>query len=114
MWCRERRRGVAAVSREVVDAPAVAAAGARLRDCGERVPRPPTKVFGSAAGRGLSVSPEVSRFEAVWGDGLSAMRCELALLATALQQASWARQDLERVSAQLLSQVSTTSAGDVR
>ncbi|GAA2031327.1 hypothetical protein GCM10009740_21400 [Terrabacter terrae] len=113
MWCRERRRDVVAVSREVVDAPAVAAAGARLRDCGEQVPRPPTTVFGSAAGRDPSVSSEVSRFEAVWGDGLSAVRSELGLLATALQQASWTRQNLERVSAQLLSHVLPTSAGDV-
>ncbi|WP_374970583.1 hypothetical protein [Terrabacter sp. BE26] len=102
------------MSREVVDAPAVAAAGARLRDCGERVPRPPTTAVGLAAGGQLSVGSEVSRFDAVWGDGLSAVRTELGLLASALQQASWARQRLERVSAQLLSRALSTSAAEGR
>lgn len=96
------------MSREAVDAPAVAVAGARLRDCSEHVPRP-------VAGRGmpglgaLSVGAEVARFEAVWGDGLSAVRAELGLLASALQQAAWARQDLERANACILSHAPAVS-----
>lgn len=99
------------MSREVVDARAVAIAGTRLRDCGEHVPRPAGDLYGVPALGALSVGAEVARFEAVWGDGLSALRAELGLLASALQQASWARQDLEGVNARLLSHAPATPAG---
>lgn len=97
-----------AMAREVIDAPAVAAAGARLRSCGERVPRALSPANGIPAVGELSVGAEAARFEAVWGDGLWALRAELGLLASALQRASWARQDLERVTAQLMSHASRT------
>lgn len=98
------------MSREVVDVAAVALAGARLRDCGEHVPRPRTTEGVPARGE-LSVGAEVARLEAVWGDGLSAVRAELDLLASALQRAAWARQNLERVNAQLLSHASGAVGG---
>lgn len=98
------------MSREVVDAAAVALAGARLRDCGEHVPRPRAAEGLPAKGE-LSVGAEVCRLDAVWGDGLSALRAELDLLASALQRASWARQNLERVNAQLLSHASGAVVG---
>lgn len=103
---RPQQRGVVAMSREVVDALAVAAAGARLRDCSEHVPRPVDDAHGVPALGALSVGAEVARFEVVWGDGLSAVRAELGLLASALQQASLARQNLERVNARMLSHAS--------
>lgn len=98
------------MSREVVDAPAVAVAGARLRDCGEHVPRRAAGAAGVPALGPLSVGAEVARFEAVWGDGLAAVRAELGLLGSALQQASWARQDLERVNARILSHAASASS----
>ena len=91
------------MAREVIDAPAVTAAGARLRSCGDQVPRRPSPVNGIPVVGELSVGTEVARLGAVWGDGLWALRAELGLLASALQRASWARQDLERVTAQLIS-----------
>lgn len=100
-----------AVSREEVDAVAVAAAGARLRDCSARVPRPATGTTRPPARTELSVWATVERFDAVWGDGLAAVRTELGLLASALQQSSWARQDLERVNARLMSHAAGAALG---
>ena len=97
------------MSREVVDAPAVAVAGARLRDCGEHVPRRAAGAAGVPALGPLSVGAAVARFEAVWGDGLAAVRAELGLLGSALQRVSWARQDLERVNARMLLHAASTS-----
>ncbi|MEW1952883.1 hypothetical protein [Terrabacter sp. NPDC080008] len=97
------------VTREVVDAIAVDAAGARLRGCGEQVPRASrTNLSGQGA---LSVAAEAAHFDAIWGDGLSALRAELGLLASALHRASWARRNVERVNAQLLSHAGPVFAG---
>jgi hypothetical protein len=105
---------VVALSREEVDAVAVAAAGARLRDCSAHVPRPATGVPRAPASTALSVWTTVERFDAVWGDGLAAVRAELGLLASALQQASWARQDLERASARLMSHAGGVALGGLQ
>jgi len=107
-------QGVVALSREEVDAVAVAAAGARLRDCGAHVPRPVAGVPRAPEGTELSIWATVEGFDAVWGDGLAAVRTELGLLASALQQASWARQDLERASARLMSHAGGVALGGLR
>lgn len=104
------------MSREVVDVSAVAAAGARLRVAGDAVPSTSSAAGGGAAlsprGGECSVGPEVARFDEAWGDGLLAVRAELGLLASHLQQAAWARQALERVTARLLSHAPEVGRGD--
>ncbi len=109
-WWGGQGRGVVLMSREVVDAISVAAAGARLRGCGEQVPRPVAAATGMPGQGPLSVAAEAARFDAVWGDALAAVRAELGLLASALQRASWARQSVERMNAQLLSHAEPAAA----
>ncbi|GAA2498426.1 hypothetical protein GCM10009858_40990 [Terrabacter carboxydivorans] len=108
--------GVAEVSREVVDVGAVAAAASRLRLAGDAVPSTPSGPGGGAAlsprGGECSVGAQVARFDEVWGDGLLAVRAELGLLASNLHRAAWARQDLERVTARLLSHAPGVGRGE--
>jgi hypothetical protein len=75
------------------------------------VPRSARSAAGFPAKGELSVGAEVARLDAVWGDGLSAVRAELGLLAASLQRASWARQELEKVNARLLSHASGALVG---